>query len=68
MELTAGTFRVEPLDVLANDDMVAVLARSSGRRDGRTLDSRQVHVYRVTDGRVAEIWQYTDGTADEFWS
>jgi ketosteroid isomerase-like protein len=67
-ELTAGTFRVEPLDVLTNDDMVAVLVRSSGRRDGRTLDSRQVHVYRVADGRVAEIWQYTDGTADEFWS
>jgi ketosteroid isomerase-like protein len=68
MELTGGTFRVELRDVLTNGTMAAAVVRSTGRRAGKTLDSRQVHLFRFEDGRAAEIWQYTDGTADEFWS
>jgi ketosteroid isomerase-like protein len=41
---------------------------SRGEREGRTLDSKQAHLFHMRDDRVVEVWQFTDGTADEFWS
>ena len=68
MELTKGTFSVTVEDVLTNETGAAVVVRSRGTRDGRELDSRQIHLYRMEDGRVAEAWQFAPRDADEFWS
>lgn len=70
MELSGATFRTEPHQVYAGPDGGAVLTRSTARREGRSLDDEQVHVFRMVDGRVAEVWQYVgDGPAVEaFWS
>jgi uncharacterized protein len=71
MQLTEGTFRVEPLEILSNEDGAAAVVRSIGRReDGRTLDSRQIHQFRIVDGTVREVWQLVDDgkAVEEFWA
>ena len=70
MQMTQGTFRLEIEDILATEHRVAVTARSKATRNGRTLDSYQVHLYRIDDGKVAEIWQFVDDHVNvtDFWS
>jgi hypothetical protein len=54
-ELTGGTYRVELLWVVADDERVVPLYRARGERDGRTLDSEQVLFVRVRDGLWTEV-------------
>jgi uncharacterized protein len=70
MELTQGTFGIEVLEVLANAESSCAVVRSTGRRGAATLDSRQIHLFRLENERVVEVWQYVgDGAAAEaFWS
>ena len=70
MELTAGTFRIEVEEMLANDDGVAVVVRSTATRGDAHLDSRQVHLFRIVDGRTTEVWQFVDDGAavEAFWA
>lgn len=70
MELTGGTFRVTPTEILSNERGAAAVVRSQGQRDGQTLDDRQIHQFHMTDGIVTEIWQYVgdpEATA-RFWA
>jgi ketosteroid isomerase-like protein len=67
MQLTQGTFRVTPIEILANAQGAAAVVRSEAQRNGRTLDDRQIHHFRVDDGIVAEVWQYVGADADAFW-
>jgi len=53
MELTNGSFTVTIEDVLTNEDGVAVVARSRAEREGRRLDDRQVHLFRLDELDVA---------------
>ena len=70
MELTQGTFRVQPLEFLANDTSVAVVVRSTATRGGRQLDDRQVHLFHLNGDQADEIWQFVgDGqVVSEFWA
>ncbi|HEY1330752.1 MAG TPA: nuclear transport factor 2 family protein [Actinomycetota bacterium] len=68
MELSGGTFRVAVQEIMANDDGAAVVVRSTAERNGKQLDSRQVHLYRVRGDRVVEAWQFAGPEADDFWS
>ena len=70
MELTAGTFRIEVKEILANTQGAAAVVRSSATRGGRTLDSHQIQHFHMKDGQVVEVWQFvSDGPAVEaFWS
>jgi len=69
-ELTMGTFRVDLVEVLANDSGAAAVVRSTGSRNGMDLDDRQIHHFHFREGRVVEIWQYVgDGEATgRFWA
>jgi len=68
VELTAGTFRVELHDVLANDEHAVALYVARGEREGRTLEDKSVLVIHVRNGRFAETWQYFEDqyAGDEF--
>lgn len=44
--------RVEPLDIVAEEDRVAVRARV--RVDG--VSSQEIHIWRLSDGRIVEHW------------
>jgi ketosteroid isomerase-like protein len=57
MEVTAGSFREEVEDVLANDDHAVVLARHRFTRDGQSREYRTAHVYKVRDGKLATCWE-----------
>jgi ketosteroid isomerase-like protein len=56
MQLTAGSFRAEPHDVIAGDQHVVGLHLARGERQGRTFADRQVLVVHVRDGKIAEVW------------
>ena len=70
MELTAGTFRVELHEVVADDQHTVGLHLATGEREGRTLEDREVLVFHVRDNKVAEAWQYIEDqyAYDEFFS
>ena len=59
MEVTAGSFRAEPLTLLADDDYGAAHVRITAHRGDRHLDVMNVQVSRLRDGRVAEFWDTT---------
>ncbi len=70
VEGTAGTFREDVEDILANDQHAVVLARHHFTRNGRQREYRTAHVYNVRDGKLAECWeQPRDPRAfDDAWS
>jgi ketosteroid isomerase-like protein len=70
MELTDGTFSVAVHDLLASDDHVVVLVKESASRNGKSLESDDVHVWHLASGKAVEFWgiskeQYE---VDEFWA
>ena len=44
--------RLEPLDLIAEDDRVTVRARVNG-----DLSRQQIHIWRLRDGLIVEHWQ-----------
>jgi ketosteroid isomerase-like protein len=69
-ELTGGSLKLEPLDVLASDRYVGVFHRVQAEVSGQRLDTTMVQARRrAEDGRYSEYWALaTDQPAvDEFW-
>ncbi len=56
MERSAGTFRVEVHDILANDQHGVVLFRCRAEREGQALDDPTVGVYHLREGRITGAW------------
>ena len=69
-ELTDGTYQVELLWVVADDEHVVPLYRARGRRGERTLDIEQALFIRVEDGQWVDVRaQPLDQAAfDVFWT
>jgi ketosteroid isomerase-like protein len=70
MELTDGTFTVGIHDLLASDDHVVVLAKESASRNGKSLESDDVHVWHIANGKAVEFWGISkeQHDVDEFWA
>src|SRR5829696_8152552 len=60
MELTAGTFRAELHDVVADDRHAVGMHLATGEREGRRLEDREVLVFHPRAGKVVEVWQYVE--------
>lgn len=56
MEITQGSFHLEPHAILADDEHGAALMVTTASRDGRSLSVNDVHVFHMRDGKVAEFW------------
>ncbi len=69
-QLTNGTFRLELIDVLANDRHGVAIFRGSGSRNGASLDNPTCLRMRIEDGRVVELWEFVWDLyhVDDFWS
>lgn len=70
-DLAGGTLALEPVEVLASDDHIALFVHVTGARRGRSLDVELVEVFKVgPDGRWSEFWSMADDQAqvDEFWA
>jgi ketosteroid isomerase-like protein len=69
MQESAGTFRLEVGNVLADDDCATVVCEATASRNGRTVTVKEVHLHRLANGCTAEFWlASTDPlTAAELW-
>jgi ketosteroid isomerase-like protein len=70
-ELTGRSFRMELLDVLANDRHAVVLFRGRAEREGRRLDNPTcLRIHLDEAGRAAEIWEFVWNLehVEAFWS
>lgn len=53
MRRSNGTFRIEPVEMFANDGGGVFVDRLTAARDGRTLDIQLVLHVRIEDGQIA---------------
>ena|SRR6476620_774923 len=51
-------YRLEVIDMLASDERVAVVARTTGRKGDRQIVNDFVQLLRIQGGQVAEVWNY----------
>lgn len=67
---TGGTFRLDLHDVLANDEHAIGMVKTTGERNGRTLDDDGVQVFHIEGGKVTESWFHPGDqyASDEFWT
>ena len=68
-EETGGTFGVELIDVLANDDRAVSIHRVSGQRNGKTLEGVELIHFKIEDGKAVDAWVYhpDQHMVDDFW-
>lgn len=67
---TGGTLRLEPIELMANDDRGAAFLRVTGDRQERRLDVTMAEAFQFDgEGRIREFWAHaTDQNAiDAFW-
>jgi ketosteroid isomerase-like protein len=69
-EETAGTFRLDVHDVLANDEHAVALCTLSASRGGKSIEVPVANVSHLRDGKVTEFWFATTDpqAAIDFWS
>jgi len=70
MELSGGAFSIDVDNVLAENDLVVVLATVNAQRNGVSASFPEVHVWRMKDGRAIEFREYQgdEQREDRFWS
>lgn len=52
--------RIEVEALLAEDDQVVAWIRVTGTRNGRAIDFRNAHRFRIRDGKIVEHWAVRD--------
>lgn len=70
-QLTGGTLRGEPMEILVGDRHAGIFNRITGERAGRRLDAELAQAVRFDDeGRWVEYWALADGqdSVDAFWA
>jgi len=65
VEMTAGSFRIDIHDVLATDDHVVALVKTSGTRNGTPFTFDDAHIWHVQDGRATEFWGLSTAPYEE---
>ena len=63
LELTEGSFRVEPRKVFADATDAVVVVTSTAHRGERSVEVLNVHVSRLRDGQVVE---FREATTDQY--
>jgi ketosteroid isomerase-like protein len=60
VEVTEGTFQLEPEGFLNLTEHSAVAVRWWAERGGRRSEGREIAVYQVRDDRIAQVWFYNE--------
>jgi uncharacterized protein len=70
MELSTGTLRVVPDDILCDGERVVAFTTVSAERNGQRWSSPEIHVWRVIEGKAVDFreFQGDQQAEDEFWS
>lgn len=58
--LTGGTFRLHPREVVANGEHAVALVEWSATQEDSKLEGREVAVYRTREGTIVEAWFHQD--------
>lgn len=68
--LTNGTFTLTPREIAANGEHAVAMIDWSAIREGKTLEGKEVAVYRVRDGKIIEVSFHQDYQSKdaEFWA
>jgi ketosteroid isomerase-like protein len=61
LEVTGGTFALEPRNVISTAEHVAATVRWRADRSGAHVEGNDLAVYRIAGGRIAEAWFFQDG-------
>jgi len=61
VEITGGTFMLEPREIIYTAEHVAATVRWRADRDGVQVDGNDLAIYRIADGRIAAAWFFADG-------
>ena len=69
MELTAGTFKVTSIEMLANDNGGIFVDRITAERAGQKLDVRLILHVVIRSGQIVEAFDYFhhEHLWDAFW-
>lgn len=67
--LASGTFSLTPREIVANGEHAVAMIDWSARRNGKSLEGREVAVYRIRGGKIIEASFHQDGQSKdaEFW-
>ena len=61
VEITGGTFELEPRELVSTTDHVAATVRWRADRSGVHVEGNDLAIYRIANGRIAEAWFFQDG-------
>lgn len=69
MSISAGSFREEVLEVVANDRAGVVVAAHAFERSGQRFEYRTIHLYEIRNGRLASFQEFPDNQYlfDDAW-
>ena len=67
--LSGKTFKIDLIDVVANDRTAVAIYRASGQRKGLDLDSTACLRMLIEDGKIIEFWEFVWDLyqVEEFW-
>jgi len=61
VEITGGTFVLEPRELICTAEHVAANVRWHAERNGTYVEGNDLAVYRITNGQIAGAWFFPDG-------
>jgi uncharacterized protein len=61
VEITAGSFTLEPRQLISTAEHVAANVRWRAERGGTHVEGYDLAVFRIADGQIAEAWFFPDG-------
>ncbi len=61
VEITGGTFTLEPRELICTAEHVAATVRWRAERGGTQVEGYDLAVFRIADGQIAEAWFFPDG-------
>ena len=61
VEITGGTFTLEPRELICTAEHVAATVRWRAERGGTQVEGYDLAVFRIADGQIAEAWFFADG-------
>lgn len=69
LDRSEGTIKVEPLDILADDERVVAIQHTTAMRKGEKYDTRNVLVCEIKDGKFVEtqVFESDPEAEDRFW-
>lgn len=69
LDRSEGTLKVEPLDILADDERVVAIQHTTAMRKGEQYDTRNVLVCEIKDGQFVEtqVFESDPEAEDRFW-